>query len=91
MLAGLKAWSHFAPRQGRVYIPLFRSAGAEWHVTMLIGAGIDLFTQKYSNEATGETVSSFILNLFGAVFSQKEVIKTHRKWFLSQKILFAKI
>jgi len=40
-------------------------------VTVLIGAAIDLFTPKYSNEATGATVSSFILNLFVAVYLVK--------------------
>ena len=40
-------------------------------MTVLIGAAIDLFTPKYSNEATGVTVSSFILNLFVVVFLKK--------------------
>lgn len=46
-------------------------ARRERHVTVLIGAAIDLFTPKYSNEATGATVSSFILNLFVVVFLKK--------------------
>lgn len=40
-------------------------------MTVLIGAAIDLFTPKYSNEATGATVSSFVLNLFVVVFLKK--------------------
>lgn len=59
-------------------------ARRERHVTVLIGAAIDLFTPKYSNEATGATVSSFTLNLFIVVFSQKRVIWDEflRKYFI---------